>query len=869
MKSILRRQVWRWTGAGVMAMLLLSGCGGGSGGAADANTAPQASILLAGQVAGGAAGADVSGSVGGEIVMSGAGSTDSDGNAMTYAWSIVSKPAASTLQLPADGKAELTVKADQMGTYVFNLRVSDSKGAYSDKRATVLIDNAAPVSALVVKASYTSAAAVKPSQVVTVGASVVLDATGSTDADGDTVNTSWTLMDKPAGSAAALVINGQTARFTADLFGVYRVKARGADARGAYSETVYVFDASNRAPDAVVLGSVVPGPAQNAGQGTVTASVGYLVSLSQSAANVAAQQPLTYSWTFTDKPAGSAAVLSTPAAPQAQFAPDLLGDYKVRLTVTDALGGASYYTTTVAVRNRRPLATIGSNATPTALPAGPTLRVPPGTELTLRGGGSSDADGDAISYAWSIASKPAGSATALSAASTANVKLTPDLGGSYLVRLRVSDPSGAYSERTLTLEVGNYLPTAVLDKTRMTLLAGATATVSAALSFDEDGDALTYAWALDARPAGSSAAVASPSQAVQSFVPDVAGTYVLSVSVSDGRNTNVAYVNIRALAQVPSTLTLPFVPLEARYSKGLDQLVVVASNPNALKIINPFTGLIKSVVLPLPVKSLQLSADGKLAAVLHEGVLSLVDIDTAQIIRSSATGTSSTDAFVTNAGMAYLIGQTGGQWVSPGVTIMNARTGQMAAQQGPNWSFYGTQRGIFAASKNKVFLLSDGLSPADVSFFTIDSAGTGVVSTGDSPYHGDYSMGTPFFLSGSEDLLFTSSGNYFRTDTLQYAGRLAMAGGLLSMSYAGNADEAIALQAGVSGTGVLTYKSAYQRFAGALLLPDSDIQLPYIGGQQSYGIHLFHSAAGNHIALVQTGSDEKNGAGLRYYVVFR
>jgi hypothetical protein len=63
------------------------------------------------------------------------------------------------------------------------------------------------------------------------------------------------------------------------------------------------------------------------------------------------------------------------------------------------------------------------------------------------------------------------------------------------------------------------------------------------------------------------------------------------------------------------------------------------------------------------------------AAVLHEGVVSLIDIDAGTLIRSTATGGSQTDAFVTDAGIVFLIGQTGGQWVSEPVVTLDGRTG--------------------------------------------------------------------------------------------------------------------------------------------------------------------------------------------------
>ncbi|MFC0168160.1 PKD domain-containing protein [Pseudoduganella danionis] len=856
----------------LMLVALLSGCGGGSGASAlPANTAPHVAMLLGGQVRAGAAGADASATVGSDVLLSGAGSTDAEGDALSYNWTIVSKPSTSALVLGASSGAQVTVKPDVGGTYVFNLKVTDSKGASSEQHATLLVDNSAPVSAIVVSVSYTAQPVIKPTQSVSVGAAIVLDASASTDPDGDPVTNSWQILEQPALSKAALVIGGKTARLVVDAVGLYKVRARGTDPKGAYSDTVYVFDASNQAPALVLVGNVTP-QALDAGKSSLQASVGYVVSLNGSASSDPAGKALSYAWTLSSKPAASALQLNGTNAPILQFAPDVLGEYVVKLTVSNSTGETSFYSTTVSVNNNRPLASISSNATPVALPSGPSVRYPANTVITLRGGASSDADGDPITYAWSLVEKPAGSGTTLSSASSVNVQLTPDKDGLYGVLLRTTDPSGAYSEQRLNVEVGTYAPVAVVDRSAITTLAGTTVTASAALSYDEDGDKLSYAWALDAYPVGSRAAIASPSGPNLSFTPDMAGTYVASVTVSDGKRSSIAYVTVRVLAAISGTLELPFVPLEARYSRGLDRLVVVASNPNTLKIVDPFTGAIKSVVLPAAVKSLQLSNDGKLAAVLHEGVLSLVDVSSATLLRSSATGGSHTDAFITNSGVAYLIGQTGGQWVRPGVIVLNARTGEkMSELDYANGFFYGTQRGIFAESKNKAFLIAAGLSPSDISYFTVDGKSNAVLSSGDSPYHGDYAMYSPLYLSENQDLVFTAAGNYFQSETLRYAGRLDMTGQLTSLSHSVAMDETLALAStgGSYPDYAVSYPTVYKRYTGALLLPAPDLTLPLIGGVQSYGVGIFHSADGHHVALVQTGSAQQNAQGVKYYLTYR
>lgn len=871
MKTFTKFSVWRWIAPALLISHVLSGCGGGSA-TTPANTAPRLNMLVGGQVRAGAVGADASASVGSEVLLNGSNSTDAEGDALSFAWTVVSKPAGSAVAIAANAGAQATINPDVVGTYVFNLKVSDSKGAFSEQRATLVVDNTPPVSSLLVSVSYTVAPVTKPSQDISSGAAVVLDASGTVDPAGRAVGIDWQLIAQPAASKAVLVTATKTARFVADAAGTFRVRVRATNADGISADTIYVFEAKNTGPAVVVVGSVTP-QALDAGSATTQASVGYVVSLNGGASTDAGGNALTYAWTLSSKPAASAVQLGAANATVLQFSPDVLGDYVIKLTVTNSAGASSFYTSTVAVKNSRPIASISSNATPVALPSGPAVRLPANTVITLRAGASSDADGDAITYAWNLTSKPAGSATALASANSVNVQLTPDVDGLYVVRLRTTDPLGAYSEQSLTLDVGASAPVAVIDRSNVTTVAGGTMTASAALSYDEDGDKLSYSWAIDAHPTGSSASIASPSSSTLNFTPDLAGTYVVSVTVSDGKRSSIAYLTVRVIASISGSVALPFAPLETRYSRGLDRLVSVATNPNALKIVDPFTGAIKSVVLPAAVKSLQLSGDGKLAAVLHEGVLSLVDLQTATLVHSSPTGGSQTDAYLTNDGIAYLVGQTGGQWVNPAIVALNARTGEKAAADVgyAAGTFYGTQKGIFAQSKNKAFLISTGLSPVDISYFTVDPKTSKVLSSGDSPYHGDYPMYLPLYLSETEDLLFTAAGNYFQTDTLKYAGRFTMSGQLASLSHSASMDETllIATTSGGYPDYAATYPAVYKRYTGALFLPAADLSLPAIGGDQSYGIGIYHSADGHHVALVQTGAATQNAAGVKYYLIYR
>jgi len=80
----------------------------------------------------------------------------------------------------------------------------------------------------------------------------------------------------------------------------------------------------------------------------------------------------------------------------------------------------------------------GANTPPVAR-AGPDQTVDVGATVALGATGSSDADGDALAYRWSMSSMPAGSAAVVASADKVNASFVADRPGTYVVRLLVSD----------------------------------------------------------------------------------------------------------------------------------------------------------------------------------------------------------------------------------------------------------------------------------------------------------------------------------------------------------------------------------------------------------------------------------------------
>lgn len=96
--------------------------------------------------------------------------------------------------------------ADQPGTFVAQLIVSDGSLNSTPATVTITTNAVAPV------------ANAGPNQVVSVGSTVILDASGSTDANGLPLTFQWSLTSIPAGSTAALSDPGAVSpSFAADL----------------------------------------------------------------------------------------------------------------------------------------------------------------------------------------------------------------------------------------------------------------------------------------------------------------------------------------------------------------------------------------------------------------------------------------------------------------------------------------------------------------------------------------------------------------------------------------------------------------------------------------------------------------------------
>jgi RHS repeat-associated protein len=267
-------------------------------------------------------------------------------------------------------------------------------------------------------------------QTAYVGDTVTLDASGSTDVNGDLLTYQWSFDSRPAGSGATL--SDPTAlqpTFDIDLPGRYDVQLIVNDG----------FDDS--APDTVRIDTLNSAPAAYAGPDQ-TVFVLEFVQLDGSGSSDVDGDPLTYSWVLDDAPAGSYAVLSNKFVVNPAFVPDLPGTYTISLVVNDGYLDSAIDIVLVATENSAPVAD-----------AGPDQEAVIGDTVILDGSGSSDADGDPLTYQWAIISRPENSLATLVNPETINPSFVPDEVGSYVAQLIVNDATVNSDPDTSLVEV--------------------------------------------------------------------------------------------------------------------------------------------------------------------------------------------------------------------------------------------------------------------------------------------------------------------------------------------------------------------------------------------------------------------------------
>ncbi|RWZ83230.1 PKD domain-containing protein [Glutamicibacter sp. HZAU] len=409
-----------------------------------------------------------------KLNVDGSSSSDAEGGELSYAWDFGDGNTAST------ATAENTYAAE--GTYEVTLTVTDAQGATgtTTQEVTVQVANTAPV--------------VMVSSVIT-DLTVALDASASTDADGEIVSYEWNFADGTTATGATV----EHTYATTDTYLITLVVTDDDGAQTTEEILVQVFEAGLNEPTPAFV--------------TSTDQLELTVDASGSLPPENGGEITGYEWDFGDS-ATASGVTATHTYAEA-------GTYDVTLTVHAGERSRQLTQTVSVTLGQGPVAQFATTVN--------------GLALQVDAAKSQAGDGAITDYLWDFGDGTTGTGEQASHRYSAD--------GEYTVTLTLTDANGAQASTANTVAVANDAPVAAFS----IATDGLGIAVDAADSADANGAIASYAWNFGD---GSEASGAS---ATHEYAE--AGDYAITLTVTDedgaeGTLTQNVQVSTPAQAEV-------------------------------------------------------------------------------------------------------------------------------------------------------------------------------------------------------------------------------------------------------------------------------------------------------------------------------
>ena len=294
-----------------------------------------------------------------------------------------------------------------------------------------------------------------------------LDGGGSFDPDGDPMTYNWSFARVPEGSslmdAEDVFSDNNTSSsittFLPDMMGTYIVSLAVTDSNNdsSIADSVIVSVSEGTLPTAVA------GEDQSITQGEV-------VTLDGSSSFDSGGRNLQYMWSVSSSPEGSTALILEPTSASPAFTPDLSGNYLISLVVDSGVNTSAPDVMVLSVASQNPEAPVA-----VATQMGDTEDC---SDIQLDGSGSSDPNGDPLSYFWTLQEKPQNSTSdnrSITDRDAVMPEFYADVAGEYVFSLAVYDglewSSPVLLPITLTEKISNSIPAVNAGNSR-TLDAG-------------------------------------------------------------------------------------------------------------------------------------------------------------------------------------------------------------------------------------------------------------------------------------------------------------------------------------------------------------------------------------------------------------
>lgn len=386
------------------------------------------------------------------VQLDGSASTNLMERPLTYAWQILSAPEGSRAALSDPTALRPTFVADRRGTYRIQLVVTDGPLPSMPSVVTVARGTSRTNTPPRADAGFDI-----PSYGPTLP--VILQGGRSTDVDGDFLTYRWSVLGRPAGSAAAPDASDPHPIFRLDGAGAWHLQVSVSDGQSESVATVLVNTDNDVAPRSA--GYVVPDDSDPAKFAVDGESRSNYVTLNGDPGS------LTRSWTLLSRPNGSAASLG-PVSPACHVATpygiqnlcrnlqtDGNGDYAVQLKTTDRGSVTTLQGLGITRGPARPVAVV--DATSSLPKKGSAIHFVtwvPNLAVTIDGSHSFDQNGLPLSYRWTLLHRPTNSHATLSDPTVASPTITMDQDGRYVAQLVVNN--GLSDSLPVTTTLVNY-----------------------------------------------------------------------------------------------------------------------------------------------------------------------------------------------------------------------------------------------------------------------------------------------------------------------------------------------------------------------------------------------------------------------------
>jgi len=418
-----------------------------------------------------------------------------------------------------------------------------------------------------------------------------LNASNSTDKDGNRLVYNWRVINKPENSDSTILDSSNvTAKLKIDQPGSYEIELLVSDGESPSSVDSLLIDTNDTTPQLPKLHNqkVIHGESAFVDGSNIKDPDG---------------DDITFDWRLESKPQKSNASIQDSDTKSPIIATDAQGKYSVRLHVSDhetnktsnlfnIFAVASFDKTNRALgcvldriffdsfdglfNNSAPIADVGSDKVGVI-----------GQVIALDGSLSSDIDMDSLTYSWSLLTSPVGSSVTIDNNNQMVASLSPDVTGDYVAQLIVndgcldSDPDSAL----VTISI-NQAPQ--ITSSPDTSVRESQAYSYQVIASDPEGHELNYE--LTVSPAGSDI----DDNGMISWTSLSEGFYPVTVLVTDeyGATDSQSY-DIAVIANsAPIIQSFPLSSAEQDYDYSYQLVVTDADNDSiTYQLINPLSGM--------------------------------------------------------------------------------------------------------------------------------------------------------------------------------------------------------------------------------------------------------------------------------------